>query len=262
MAASTTKDSHVSQEDVAYALLSKGIAYGQLGETASAIQCFEALVGRFVESDGEIFQELAAQAFFGKGVAYGQLGETAQALVSFEEIMTRFGTSDNPRLRVFVAKALVGKSTEQLKEGRPDDAMSTCNELAAKFGALVDSNDIPFAWHADWSRAKALAAQGRAIGTMEALRSLVAGFDPGSRSMVRAMLTLVPDLISQGTTAGDWAEVLSSDPHKAAALQPLVVALRQHAGEVVRAPVEVMEVAADIRKIMEQRDAATKHVAQ
>ena len=262
LAASTTKDSHVSQEDVAYALLSKGIAYGQLGETASAIQCFEALVGRFVESDGEIFQELAAQAFFGKGVAYGQLGETAQALVSFEEIMTRFGTSDNPRLRVFVAKALVGKSTEQLKEGRPDDAMSTCNELAAKFGALVDSNDIPFAWHADWSRAKALAAQGRATGTMEALRSLVAGFDPGSRSMVRAMLTLVPDLISQGTTAGDVAEVLSSDPHKAAALQPLVVALRQHAGEVVRAPVEVMEVAADIRKIMEQRDAATKHVAQ
>ena len=143
LAASTTKDSHVSQEDVAYALLSKGIAYGQLGETASAIQCFEALVGRFVESDDEIFQELAAQAFFGKGVAYGQLGETAQALVSFEEIMTRFGTSDNPRLRVFVAKALVGKSTEQLKEGRPDDAMSTCNELAAKFGALVDSNAFP-----------------------------------------------------------------------------------------------------------------------
>ncbi len=262
LAASTTKDSRVSQEDVAYALLSKGIAYGQLGETASAIQCFEALVGRFGESDGEIFQELAAQALFGKGIAYGQLGETVQATVSFDEIMTRFGTSDNPRLREFVAKALVGKSIEQLKEGRPADAISTCNELKAKFGALVDSNDIPFAWHADWTRAKALAAQGRAAAAMEAVRSLVAGFDPDSRSMVRAILTLVPDLISQGTAAGGVAEVLSSDPHKAAALQPLVVALRQHTGEVVRAPVEVVEVAADIRKIMEQRDAAAKHIAQ
>ena len=262
LAASTTKDSRVSQEDIAYALLSKGIAHGQLGETASAIQCFETLVGRFGESDGEIFRELAAQALFGKGVAYGQLGETAQTMVSFDEIMARFGTSDNPRLRKFVAKALVGKSIEQLKAGRPADAMSTCNELEAKFGALVDSNDIPFAWHADWTRAKALAAQGRAAATMEAVRLLVAGFDPDSRSMVRAMLTLVPDLISQGTTSGGVAEVLSSDPRKAAALQPLVVALRQHAGEVVRAPMEVVEVAADIRKIMEQRDAAAKHVAQ
>ncbi len=40
---------------------------------------------------------------------------------------------------------------------------------------------------------------------------------------------------------------------KASALLPLIVALRQRTGEAVRVPVEVLEVAADIRERIEER---------
>ena len=61
-------------------------------------------------------------------------------------------------------------------------------------------------------------------------------------------------LIALGTNSGDVVRVLSSNPRLATALQPLVVALQLQAGEAVRAPVEVMEVAADIRNFIVSRD--------
>ena len=90
---------------------------------------------------------------------------------------------------------------------------------------------------------------------MDLLRSLVAGFVPDSRKMLQASLTHVLELMALGAASGDVARVLSSNPQVAAALQPLVVALRQQAGEAVRAPAEVMEVAADIRNVIESRTA-------
>lgn len=47
-------------------------------------------------------------------------------------------------------------------------------------------------------------------------------------------------------------EILSADRKTAAAAEPLVVALRQLAGESVRASTEVLEVAADVRKCIEE----------
>ena len=54
------------------------------------------------------------------------------------------------------------------------------------------------------------------------------------------------------SSTGRWAKVLAADAAKAAGLAPLHVALRQRAGEVVRAPPEVLEVAADICKRIEE----------
>ena len=88
---------------------------------------------------------------------------------------------------------------------------------------------------------------------MDLLRSLVAGFVPDSRTMLQASLTHVLELMALGAASGDVVRILSSNPQAAAALQPLVVALRQQAGEAVRASVEVMEVAADIRNVIESR---------
>ena len=54
------------------------------------------------------------------------------------------------------------------------------------------------------------------------------------------------------SSTGRWAKVLAADAAKAAGLAPLLTALRQRAGEVVRAPPEVLEVAADICKRIEE----------
>ena len=72
------------------------------------------------------------------------------------------------------------------------------------------------------------------------------------------MQRIVPDLIAKGASTRDLADILLSDKEKSAALAPLIVALVQHTGESVRAPKEVLEVAADIRERIEK--AAERHV--
>ena len=99
--------------------------------------------------------------------------------------------------------------------------------------------------------AKALLVQETPRPATESFRSAFAAFAPGDETMMHEMLRLVPDLIAAGASARDIVGILSSDRAKSGALAPLVVALRQHAGEAVRAPLEVLEVAADIRERIE-----------
>ena len=63
----------------------------------------------------------------------------------------------------------------------------------------------------------------------------------------------VIDLIASGVSKRDFVEILSEDGEKEGALMPLIIALRQRMGEDVRAPEEVLEVAADIRERIEER---------
>ena len=97
--------------------------------------------------------------------------------------------------------------------------------------------------------------------TMEAFRSAYAAFLSNNEITMHEVLRLVPELIATGASAHDLVEVLSSDKAKAEALAPLIVALLQHTGEAVRAPVEVLEVAADIRERIETRAAKGVPVA-
>ena len=97
--------------------------------------------------------------------------------------------------------------------------------------------------------------------TMDAFRSAYAAFLPKNEITMHEILRLVPELIAIGVSAYDLIEILSSDKAKSEALAPLIVALRQHIGEEVRAPVEVLEVAADIRERIEARAAKDAPVA-
>lgn len=67
------------------------------------------------------------------------------------------------------------------------------------------------------------------------------------------MLRVVPTLIATGAQAQEIVEIMTADEAKSEAMAPLVVALRQQAGETVRAPLEVLEVAADIRDHIRKR---------
>ena len=88
---------------------------------------------------------------------------------------------------------------------------------------------------------------------MEAFCSAYAAFPLNNEVTMREMQEIVPDLIANGASERDLIEILSSDKEKLDALVPLIVALLQRAGEVVRAPVEVLEVAKDINKDIERR---------
>ena len=193
-----------------------------------------------------------------KAVAHCELGDFKAAIATYEEVIERFGASEAPELRTWVAWALYGKGMRLTEIGRAEEALHICEELERRLDALADDGKTEFAWRSMWVRTKAWLIQEKHQAAMDAFRSAYAAFVPGDETMMREMIEIVPDLIVSGVSEHDLVEVLSSDKEKSDSLTPLVVALRQNIGEEVRASPEVLEVATDIRKLIEERSGLRK----
>ena len=233
---------------IARSFSKKGDAQVELGELASALACYDEVVTRFGDSDAPDLQVRVAWSFSGKGDVQVKLGELALALACYDEVITRFGDSDAPDLQVVVAWALFDKGMTQIKMSRSDEALRTCEEIERRLSALTGNEKIEFTWRVGYMRAFALLVQEKYRDAMEAFRSAHAAFPPNNEAAMREMQEIVPNFIAMGALERDLVEILSSDKEKSDALVPLIVALRQRAGEEVRAPVEVLEVAKDINK--------------
>ena len=240
------------QVPVAKALVSKGVTRGQLGETDVAIALYDEVVECFGDSDTPGLQKQVAMALFNKGVRRGQLGETDAAIALCDEVVARFGDSDTPELQVQVAMALTNKGNVQIDLHHLEEALDTSEALERKYGALIDDNAITFGWKAKWMKVAVFLAQGKRSDFRETFRSIYAAFVPGNRAMVRQMLDHIPALITTGALERDLVDIMSSDRRKSDVLEPLVAALRQRIGETVRAPIEVLEIAQDIRQRIEE----------
>ena len=157
-------------------------------------------------------------------------------------------------LQVQVARALLFKGDRQIEIGRPEEALRTSDEIDRRFGAITDNEPSEFAlwrWQAKWMRTHALLVQKERPSALSVFRSVCAMFVVDNETMLREMLVRVPILIAAGASERDLVKILSANRKTADALAPLVVALRLLAGESVRASDEVREVAADVRKYIE-----------
>ena len=101
---------------------------------------------------------------------------------------------------------------------------------------------------AGWLKTKALFSLGIRPAAVDQLRTVYAMYSADEEAVVSEILGHVTDLVTMGAGEQELVDVFSGDKEKAETLHPLVVALRQHAGETVRASAEVLEVAADVRE--------------
>lgn len=171
-----------------------------------------------------------------------------------DEIVERCGDSDAPELQEKAAKALSNKGNVQLDLHHMEEALGTSEELERKYSALTDDDAITFEWRAMWIKMKVLLAQGKYLDSMETFRSIYSAFVPGNRIMMHQVLDHVLALIAAGALERDLIDILSNERKKFDALESLVVALRQRIGEAVRAPIEVLEIAQDIRQRIEEME--------
>ena len=141
----------------------------------------------------------------------------------------------------------------QTDAGNAVAALRTYDKLEPILDRLDPVMKNELTWQAMRARMQALFVQRDPPLLIDTFRSLYDVLVPGDETMIREMLDLVPDSIAAGLAARELVEILSSDGAKAAALTPLLVALNQYAGETVRAPDEVLEVAADIRERIQER---------
>ena len=248
-----TSDTPDFQFPVALALLKKGDLQVQQGELDLAVSVYEDVLARFGTSDVSGIQLLVALALSQKGDMQVQQEELDLAVSVYEDVLARFGTSDVPGIQVLVAWALSQKGMIQIKVGRMKEALLISEELEGRLGVLADDEKVVFVWRARYVQALALLLRNRQRMAMDVFRSAYAVFLPDDETMMYEMLQLVPDLIANGSSERDLVDILLSRG-KFDALEPLIVALRQRTGEVVRAPVEVLEVARDINRRIDMRN--------
>jgi len=238
------------QVPVAKALVNKGFMQGKLGESAGEIATYDSVVARFGDSEDREFQVQVATALVDKGVTQGQLGDSAGGIATYDSVVDRFGNSECPELQFRVATAMSNAGKSLSLVGDAEGALRKAKGLRtlAKRTGLES-----FVSHADWVEAMAHALLGRIDLVDERFREIYSGFDPSDEKMLRTFQAGVPTLVALGAAPDILATVLEEEEDKYEVLRPLAVALRLEAGEEIRAPAEMLEVAADIRAAIEQK---------
>ena len=239
------------QKPLARSLCNKGAALAELGDNVAAIAAFEDAIDRFGGTGAPELWGEVARALCNLGDVHAQEANWTAAMSAYDSVIWRFGVSDTPELQFSVAMALFGRGVTQAEFGQGTEALLTCEELERRHGAMTGTARANFAWRVMWARAAALIAQNRCRAAMGAFRAAYAAFPPRNDTITRWMLWLVHALIAIDAPEYEIIEILSSDSEKSGLLAPLIVALRQRGGETVRAPVEVLEVAADVRRSIE-----------
>ena len=241
------------QVEVARALVNKGATYNRLGDLQAAVTAYDTVIRRFEKSNVPALQGRVARALINKGVTYNQLGDPQAAVAAYDMVIQRFRSSHVSELQTQAAHALFNKGATQVQLSRLQEALHTWDELQQKFHALQNDAGIAFGWLAMRMKSLALLVQGNISAAMEEFRSIYAGFVSGNEVGMGMMVEDVTSLIALGASEHELIEIVSSDEEKAATLAPLVVALRRRAGEDVRAPTEVLEVAEDILQRIEEK---------
>ena len=243
---------------VALSTISKRLARGQPGDLGEVMTIYDGVVESFGESVAAQIRLPIAALLTDIGILQEQSGEPDTAIATYDGAIERFGDTDMPELRLATALFFAHKAKIQAQTGRAEEALHTCDELELRLGTLADNEKAEPQWLMGWIRTRALLQLRRYPDGKDVFRSVYAAFVPGDETNMRRMVAGVIDLVSTGGPERDLLDVLSADAERAAVLAPLVVALRQRAGEAVRAPPEVLEVAADIcRRIEEGADQDT-----
>ena len=251
------------QECIAKTLLDKGRALRQMDQVELAVSAYRQTVQRFRASEDANVLWWVCGALALMARALRESGKLDAALAACGETVMRFGTSDLPRLRQWAALAAIEKTGILLEAGRPEDALRTCNEFESRLRNLADDMEHQLRWRSRQVWTRALLARRDVPAAMTMFRSLYDAFVLNDDTMMRDALEFIPELIAAGASAQEFLDILSSDAAKADALSPAVVALRQHAGDIVREPNEVLQVAADVRKrIQETRQRNAEHAGR
>ena len=156
------------------------------------------------------------------------------------------GTGRALRDQTTAATALVEKGELLVKLGRHETALRACEEFDRRLNAMTSKCPICLRWRSARTRIGALLAQGRHLTGLDAFRSAYDLFDPQDTTMIDGVTDCVRELVGCGIAERAIEEILAGDRKKSGVLVPLVTALRLRMSEEVRAPKEVLEVAADV----------------
>jgi tetratricopeptide (TPR) repeat protein len=123
-----------SNVELAWALIGKGSALGELGRLDEASASFDEVVARFDDADERELQHTLACALQNKAYWLGLADQREEAVVLYEAIATRFSEASDPELRTDVATARVNEGLTLDTLERDDEALAEYDNVIHSFG--------------------------------------------------------------------------------------------------------------------------------
>jgi tetratricopeptide (TPR) repeat protein len=244
------------QPVVAEAFFGSGVWLMVGGDHEGAMAACDKVVERYIASEEPEIQQTVAFAIGMKGRSLGDRGDFAAEIAAHDLVIDKFGSVQAAKLPMLVAMAMERKGNVLATIGRPAEALRVCDELEPRTQALGVQTRTVVGWEARWVRARAHLMLGNVPTAVDTFRSAYAAYTPRCLPLMRWITAIAVELVAFGVPAGSVVEILAEDRAKSDEFAPLVVALRQLAGDEVRAAPEVLEVAADVQEWIESRRAS------
>ena len=239
------------QRPVFEALVDKAnILRGRKNDEQGALEIYNEAIERYGDSEVPEIRSEIVGALLNQAFSQGGLGDFEGEIASYDTVIERLGNSEIHEDRAGIALAF--KALRLAEICRVEEALTASAELERRFGASDEEWSIWLVWMGMAARAIALTVR-RDAAALDAFRTAYAIFPTDNEVTMRGMIRVVLNLVAVGARESDLAEILANDKVKSRAIAPLVAALRERAGETVRAPAEVLDVATDIRKDMEEK---------
>lgn len=260
------------------ALYNSGVALEDLGQQEGALSAYDELERRIATSNDTVFLVLLAKALVNKGNALINLGRSDEALGAYDDVVRRFSATQDTDLLFAVSKALLHKGYVLHDLGRLSEAMRAFADVVrhfsdaqdhrllnsvgealngsawlyyvAGFGRLEDAiaagiNAIEVVPHMECRHtlASVYALAGRWDEAFEQL-DIFAQDDAFVQRHPDHMLAIIIDAAADGQA---WRALRAiSGTLVERSMEPLVLALKELAGEESRAPREIEEVKGDV----------------
>ncbi len=247
---SDTKDA--VQVFVANAMTNKSVVLIECGDFEEALVACEAVESRYGGTGEPELMASVVRAMLNVGNIHMQKGDHQNAIAIFNRIVEDYDKVESVEVQIYITRTLIIKTLYFIELGKSEDALSTCEKLERRLqdgGKAQNSEELGFAW----VKVMALLLHSQEQDALASFNSIYHDFDPVNEAALSMMQSGVSDMIVLGVSEREVLDVLQSDERKAQALSPIIVAMKMRLGETVRAPAEVIEVAEDVMRTMEEK---------
>ena len=237
---------------VANAMTNKSVVLGECGDFEEALAACDAVVSRYGGSRKPELLASVIRAMLNEGNIHRQQGDNQNAIVIFNRIVENYDKVESEEVQIYITRTLIVKALNYTELGKSEDALSTCEEVERRLrdrGKTQNNEELGIAW----TKVMALLLHSQEQNALALFNSIYHDFDPVNEDELSMIQSGVPDMIVLGVSEREVLDVLQSDERKAQALAPLIVALKMRLGEKVRAPAEVIEVAEDVIRTVEEK---------
>ena len=246
-------DTPAEQRPVLDALVDKAnILRRRKNDVQGALKIYNEVVEQFGDSEVPEIKGRMVEVLLDLSFTHGDLGDFEGEIASYGTLIERQDKSDIHKAAADFALAFMALRLAEV--GRVEEAVTASAELERRFGASDEESNIWLLCIGMAARAIALTVRQDA-GALDAFRTAYAIYPIKKEASMQAMIRIVLNLVAVGARESDLAEILLNDKVKSRAIEPLVAALCKRTGKTFRAPAEVLDVAADIQKDLEDKSA-------